>query len=119
MAVALHRKSCCPAGASVLISSSLDATQVAGVAAMVTARTGSVAPAPLKSCVPAEKVLEAAIFAAAADRPSMLDCRLVSAVNRVPVSLLILFCNELSAAWRAEVSAVSPLLLARSAGVNP
>ena len=102
-----------------MISNSLEATQVAGVCAVVTARTGSVAPAPLKSCVPAEKVLEPAIFAVAADRLSILACRLVSAVDRAAVSLLILFCSKLSAVWRAEVSAVNPPLVARSAGVNP
>src|SRR5215471_1897329 len=97
-------KSCWPAGASVLIRSSLPAMQLAGVCELSKARTGSVAPAPLKSCVPAVNVLDAASLASPALRLLIVVCRLLTSDWRAAVSALILVARAASADWRAEPS---------------
>src|SRR6185437_9927774 len=79
---------CRPAGASALTSNSLLATQLAGVLALRTVRTGRVAPAALKSCVPAVKVFDAASLASPALTLLMLVCKLATSFCRVVVSAL-------------------------------
>ena len=111
-------KSCCPAGASVLIRSSLPATQAAGVFAVSTERTGSVAPAPLKSCVPPVNVLESASLASAVLTLLTVVCRLLTSTCLAAVSESMLLCNVVSADWRAAISTLNAALVAISAGVS-
>src|SRR5262249_3124193 len=123
--LASQMKSCCPAVASVLINSSLPATQVAGVCALASARTGRVAPAALKSCVPAVKGFEAvkvfadANLASAALTLLMLVCKLATSDCLPAVSVLILACKTASADCRAVASVVNAELVARFDTATP
>ena len=136
MPLLLHRNSCCPVGASDLRISSLFATQVLGVVAIVTTFTGAVLLAPLKSFAPVKVLLPASfaepesrvlsefwsevmllLSAVSADArvaasAAILLCSVVSAVERVVASVLMLFCNVVSAAVRAVVSFVTAVFAA-------